>query len=327
MPKTLFIFNSDLKRFIVRSFFFGTLVVLLSFALDVMISFGLRQTDCYRYEIFDEIIRGGMDHDVLIMGNSRGFSHFNTNIIDSICGADSYNIGLGGYPINVQIAEYKCYKKHNALPKVIIQEVSNGTLSWMSDIRYQHDSQRFFPTIYDKTMRKELSKLGYGFWELYCPLYRYFGYQKVIKDGLMEFLSLKHFVDRPTFKGFSPEKGEWDGTEAAMLDSITASFEDVSIVLFEDFLAECKRDGVYVVLVNSPMYEPTTRKLTNYRELNSYFTETANRFGYVFLNYTENYDLCKDSSFFCVSIHLNPQGTAMFSTDFANQINALDLLN
>ena len=316
-----------MKKFIKKTIIFAIILLLLSVTLDVMISFGLKKTDCYRFEVFNQIMKGDMNHDVLIMGNSRGFSHFNTAIIDSVCNADSYNIGLGGYPFNVQIAEYECYKKHNVLPKVIIQEMSFSSLGFMEDIRHQHDSQRFFPTVYDKTMRKELRKLGYGFLELYCPLYRYNGYQMVIKNGLLEFLHLKHFVDRPTYKGFSPEKGPWNGAEAAKIETIKGSFDERSVKLFEDFLADCKQNNIYVLLVNSPVYAPTTAKVENMEELNSYFSETARKYGFTYLNYTKDYDLCNDTSNFCVSVHLNPKGTDKFTIDFANKLDSLQLLN
>lgn len=316
-----------MKTFIKKIIIFGIILLILSVSLDLAISFGLRKTKCYRYEIFDQIMKGGMNHEVLIMGNSRGFSHFNTAIIDSVCNTDSYSIGLGGYPFNVQLSEYECYKKHNALPKVIIQEMSSETLGFMNDIRHQHDSQRFFPTVYDKTMRKELKKLGYGFLELYCPLYRYNGYQMVIKNGLLEFLHLKHFVDRPTYKGFSPEKGPWNGTEAAKIETMKGSFDERSVKMLEEFLADCKQNDVFVVLVNSPMYAATTSKVENMEELNSYFSDVAEKYGFIYLNYTKNYKLCNDTSNFCVSVHLNPEGTDRFTIDFANKLDSLQLLN
>ncbi len=315
-----------MRKFIVKSLIMGLLVLLFAIALDYMISMGLRRTDCYRYQAFNDIFNENLTYDVLYMGNSRGFSHFNPRIIDSICHVNSYGLGLGGYPINVQIAEYHCYKAHNGTPKLIVHQVDFVTLSMMTDIRHQHDSERFFPTVYDKSMRKELTQLGYGFLELYCPLYRYNGYQKVIKDGLLEFLGIKHYVDRPAYKGFSPEKGVWDGTNVAAMDSISGVMNEDAIALFEDYLLECKEDGVDVLLVNSPVYAPTTRKVKNMTEVNDYYESVAQRFGFEYMNYTENYDLCNDTLNFCVSVHLNPKATNKFSTDFAKDVLRLGVL-
>jgi len=316
-----------MRKFIVKGISFGLIVWLFAVILDIMVSFGLRKTDCYRYQMFSDIFDGNLNCDVLYMGNSRGFSHFNPRIIDSVCGVNSYSLGLGGYPINAQIAAYHCYKEHNGKPKLIVQQVDFVTLNIMEDIRHQHDSERFFPTVYDHTMRKELKKLGYGFMELYCPLYRYLGYQQVIKNGLLEFLKIKHFVDRPAYQGFSPEEGEWDGTNVAAMDSITGVLDEKAIVLFEDYLVECKEEGVYVLLVNTPVYAPTTKKVKNMDEVNDYFESVAQKFGYKYLNYTENYDLCDDTLNFCVSVHLNPEATDKFSIDFAHDLDSLGVLS
>lgn len=315
-----------MRRFLIKSLGFGLLVLLVAVILDMMVSFGLLKTDCYRYQMFSNIFKGNMKEDVLYMGNSRGFSHFNPKIIDSICGVNSYSLGLGGYPINVQIATYHCYKAHNGIPKLIVQQVDFVTLSIISDIRHQHDSERFFPTVYDPVMRKELENLGYGILELYCPLYRYFGYQKVIKDGLLEFLGIRHYVDRPSYKGFSPEKGRWDGANLAAMKSITGILDDEAIVMFEDFLKECKKDGVYVLLVNTPVYTKATERVNNMDEVNNYFELIAQRFGYKYLNYTMNYDMCNDTMNFSVSVHLNSKATNRFSADFAHDLLSLDVI-
>lgn len=315
-----------MRKFVVKCLSFGLLVLSIAIALDYMISMGLRRTDCYRYQVFNDIFKGNLENEVLIMGNSRGFSHFNPRIIDSVCHVNSYDLGLGGYPINAQISEYQCYKAHNRTPKIIIQQVDFMTLNMEYDIRHQHDSERFFPTVYDKFMRKELRQLGYGFWELYCPLFRFNGYQKVIKDGLLEFLHIRHYVERPAYKGFSPEKGKWNGKNAAAMDSISSMMNEDAIALFEDYLLECKNDGVYVLLVNTPVYSQTIKKVKKLDMVNDYFDSIAQKFGFKYLNYTENYPLCDDTLNFCVSVHMNPEATDRFSTDFANDLNSLGLL-
>ena len=130
-----------MRKFIIKSLGLGLLILSFAIALDYMISMGLRRTDCYRYQVFNEIFKDNLDYDMLIMGNSRGFSHFNPRIIDSICHVNSYNLGLGGYPINAQVSEYHCYKAHNGIPKTIVQQVDFMTLNMIDDIRHQHESE------------------------------------------------------------------------------------------------------------------------------------------------------------------------------------------
>jgi len=316
-----------MRKFLIKLLRFGSVTLLVAVLLDMVISSGLSKTDCYRYQTYSDISKGNLKYDVLFMGNSKAFSHFNPKIIDSICGVNSYNLGVAGYPIDAQIATYHCYKSHNGTPKLIVQEADLILTLSTANIRHQFDSERFFPMVYDKCMRKELKALGYGFLELYCPLYRYFGYQQVIKNGFLEFLRIKHFIDRPTYKGFSPFKEEWDGTNASTISSITGAMDKEAIKLFEDYLDECKKDGVTVLLVNSPVYSPTTKKVKNKDEINDYYESVARKFGYKYLNYTENYELCNDTLNFRHSIHLNSTGADRFSSDFANVLKSLGLFS
>ena len=109
------------------------------------------------------------------------------------------------------------------------------------------------------------------------------------------------------------------------MDSITGALDEDAKAMFEDYLVECKEDGVYVLFVNSPVYAPTTKKVINMKELNDYFESVAQKFGYKYLNYTENYDMCNDTLNFCVSVHLNSEATDRFSTDFAHDLDSLGL--
>jgi hypothetical protein len=194
------------------------------------------------------------------------------------------------------------------------------------DIRRQHDSERFFPAVYDITMRKELKQLGYGFWELYCPLYRCLGYQQAIKQGLLEFLRIKHHVERPAYKGFSPENGEWNGANLTSMDSIDTEMDTNALALFESYLDECKKDGVFVLLVNTPVYYQATEKTKNLNLLNDYLEKTADRYGFTYMNYTSDYPMCFDTLNFCVSVHLNAEAADRFSNDFAEDVLSLGVL-
>jgi len=90
-------------------------------------------------------------------------------------------------------------------------------------------------------LRKQLSNFGFTKPELYIPLYRYFGYQMVVKNGLFEYFGLKHYNSQPSYKGFRPEQGDWDGTELNKLSSIDPAMDSSTIQLFEEYLVYCKK--------------------------------------------------------------------------------------
>lgn len=315
-----------MKKFLIKTLIFALSVLVMAIGLDMMICNGLLRMDDYRFQDYSAMLKGGMDNEVLITGNSRGKSHFDPRIIDSICNTSSFCIGAGGYPVNIHRAKYRLYKEHNRKPRIIIQNVDHMTLSVQHDVRHQHQSEQFFPLVYDPAARAELRNIGYGFLELNVPLYRMFGYQQTIKNGLLEFLHIKHYVSRPAYKGFRAEEGEWNGTELNDMEVHKVELSQQGRNAFESFMEECKNDSVSVVLVYSPMYTGVKEKLLGIEIVNEYFEETAERFGVHFLDYSD-IDICHDTANFCVSVHMNPAATEVFTERFSKDLLSLGLLD
>lgn len=314
-----------MKKFLLKSLAFDLLIFILAVGLDWLICRGLLNMSDYRFQDYHAMLEGGKDYDVLIMGNSRAKSHYDTHIIDSIGHKNSFNIGIGGYPINIQLTKYKLYAEHNRKPDLIILNMDYMTVQVYKDIRNQHESEQFFPLVYDREMREELRKWGYGFPELNVPLYRFFGYQQVIKNGLLEALHLKHYSSRPSYKGFLPEKGRWNGSELARMKPEIIVLDDEGKALLEEFLARCRADSVQVVLVNSPLYAGAQRKLIGYDNARAYFEQIADKYDYIYLDYTDT-PVCQDTSSFCVSVHLNACAARQFSETLVEDLISLNKL-
>lgn len=310
-----------MKKFLLKFLVGSVLVLVLAFGLDWLICRGLLKMDDYRFQDYAAMLEGGMENDILIMGNSRGKSHFDTRVIDSLSQGRSFNISIGGYPINAQLLKYRLYREHNRKPDLIIQNIDYLTIQVMQDIRHQHESEQFFPLVYDKTMRKALREAGYGFLELNVPLYRFFGYQQVIKNGLLEALHIKHYASRSSIKGFLPENGRWNGSELERMktEQVTLSAEGKS--LLEGFLAQCRADSIQVILVNSPFYAEARTKLIGYEDARECFEQVAEKYGCIYLDYTDTPE-CYDKNNFVVSVHLNSQAAEQFSTTLMDDLNS-----
>lgn len=308
-----------MKRFIIKISIFLAVVYAAAWGLDSTISKGLYEMDDYRFISWREIISGEINADMVIMGNSRALSHFEPWTIDSVCGLNSYNIGLGGYPINVEQMKYNLYCAHNVRPKYIVQQVDYYTLKILS-APHQHQSEQFLPLVYDLSIRPDLKRIGYTWKDLYIPLYRYWGYQMVIKNGLLERLGIKHYITDPSRLGHHYERGQWDGTELAKMDTIHAAMDTSAIRLFEEYLQQCDHDGIKVILVNSPTYVGANQKTNGLENIDAYFDSIASAYNTVYWNYNVDYPLCNDTANFCVSVHMNPEATHHFSIDFANDL-------
>lgn len=183
-----------------------------------------------------------------------------------------------------------------------------------------HQSEQFLPLIYDKQMHNELRRVGYNWLDMHCPLYRYWGYQMVIKNGLTEFFGLKHNTKDPYCHGLHYAIGKWDGSKLAKLDTIKAVINEKGKAYFELFMQRCADEGIKVLLVNSPTYIGATNKTIGLDEVNAYFDSTAYVYNTEYWDYTHD-EICNDTTNFVVSVHMNPYGTHQFSVDFANKLN------
>ena len=301
-----------MRRFLLKFSLYAIAALVLATVMDRMVCTGLLQMEDYRFQDYAAMLQGGMKHDILIMGNSRGKSHYDTALIDSLENVSSFCIGAGGYPLPIQLLKYHLYREHNQKPAIIIQDIDYMCFRAFTDVRHQHQSEQFFPLIYDPFMRRELKQFGYGFLELNVPMYRMYGYQQAIKNGLLEALHLKHYVSRPAYKGHRPEEGAWDGEELRKKDVDTLRPNDSVIRIFEDYLAHCVSDSIQVILVHSPMYHEAREKLIGLDSLRAYFVHTAKHFGMTYLDYLDN-PITLDSNNFCVATHMNPNTTQAFT--------------
>lgn len=314
-----------MRKFIIKCVVFFFIVYGLSWTLDYSISKGLLQMENYRFMSWHDMIQGDINADVIIMGNSRGLSHFEPWTIDSICGTTSYCLGIGGHSFPIQTLKYYCYRLYNKKPKCIIQQVDYYTMVCYP-APHQHESEQFLPLIYDKRMHQQLLRVGYKPIDVYCPLYRYFGYQTVIKNGLFEYLGVKHYVKDPSRKGHWRRRLRWNGDNLKKMDTIVASMEPEALSHFENYMQMCQKEGVKVILVNSPTYVGANRKTKGLKEVNAYFDSIAKQYNTIYLNYNENYDMCYDTANFSVSIHLTPRAVHIFSIDFAHDLDSLGVL-
>lgn len=314
-----------MKKFLTKIFICIAILYILAWSLDRVISKGLYKMEDYRFMPWHEMEIGQANADILIMGNSRGFSHFVPCLIDSITGLDTYCLGLGGYSITVELLKYRYYRLHNKKPRFIIQQVDYSTIR-NDSAPHNHQSEQFLPLIYDKDMHRELSSVGYTILDLYCPLYRYWGYQQVIKNGILEFFGIKHYVIDPSDQGHHYERGDWNGTELAKMDTLHATMDNFAKSVFESYIRECTDEGIKVILVNSPTYTGANKRTKGLAEVNKYFKSIAKRYNTEYLNYNEDYDLCNDTSNFCVSVHMNPEASRKFTIDCTNDLIRLGLL-
>lgn len=319
-----------MKKFVIRIIIGGAIVLCCAIALDVVITRGLKQVDDFIYEPWTYIQEGNHQHDVVILGNSRAQGHIHPMILDSICVCNSYNLGIEAYHMNMHLLKYDYYLQYNPKPKLIVYQVDLATIH-RPPIKRGSNSEQFLPLFYESYWRERFVDLGYNQWDLYCPLYRYFGYHTAIRQGIMEGLGLTHFCINPTYKGF---KG-WDKImedrgvpdDQLKIDMSNRFTEDIKdLVAFENFINKCKSEGINIVLVYSPIYETVEKQLTDRDIFDEYMTNISKQYNIVYLDYTKDVELRSNKIYYSSPGHMNLLGAEVFTTKLAHDIDSIGFL-
>lgn len=319
-----------MKLFIRKAIIYILLLIVLAIGLDWIITRGLRQVDDFIYQPWTYIQEGNHNHDVLILGNSRAQGHIHPRVLDSICACNSYNLGIEAYHMNMHLLKYDYYLQYNQKPNLIIYQVDMATIG-NDQIKRGSNSEQFLPLFYESYWRDAFANLGYNILDLYCPLYRYFGYHTAIRQGLVEGLGIKHIRVSPSYKGF---KG-WDRMmedinisnnllQIDMSNKFTTNPQD--LIAFENFIQACKDENVKIALVYSPMYACVEKQMTDRDVFETYMHDVSDKYDVVYLDYTKDLEFCSNKSYFSSPGHLNLLGAEVFTTKLAHDIDSLGLL-
>ena len=307
-----------MKRFITKIAIFAVAAYLIALGLDAMISHGLAKSAGHPHQAWREIRSGDYTSDIVIMGTSRALEHYDPFVIDSVTGLSSYNLGMGGYGINVELMKYRYYCHYNHQPKYIIYDVDYVPLV-INHAPHMHQSEQFLPLFYNGAIRKDLMNVGYSWIDAYIPMARYWGYQTYNKRGLQEFLNLKHYCVFPSYKGHTPDPDPWDATRLQFTDSIPSNVDEGAKVLFANFVQECQDSGVQMIFVTSPVYYRYVEMSLDWNRYITWYDSIAEANNIPYLNYM--YDpICSDSTMFNAGVHHTPDGTKIWSEILSNDL-------
>lgn len=307
-----------MKRFLIKIAIFLVAAYLIALGLDAMISHGLANSAGHPHQAWREISSGNYASDIVIMGTSRALEHYDPAIIDSITGLQSYNLGMGGYSINVELMKYHYYCHYNPQPKYVIYDVDQLPLV-IDRAPHQHKSEQFLPLFYDGAIREDLMNIGYSWIDAYIPMARYWGYQIVSKRGILECLNLKHHCEYPSYKGHHPDPDPWDASRLHFTDTIPSHEDEDAKIMFMNFVQDCQESGVQLIFVTSPVYYRYVEMSSEWNRYIAWFDSIAESNDIPYLNYM-NHLICKDSVMFNAGVHLTPNGTKLWSEMLSNDL-------
>lgn len=303
-----------MKRFLKNILIFGIALLGLLVVEDAATTYAFHKKTTRKYVVWNDIVHDNINADLIILGNSRAWCQYSPQILDSVLGTNSYNIGIDGSCFNRQLARYELYRYYipNA-PKYVIQNVEFFTLG--HTVGYERE--QFMPYLIYPYFRERICQIEpFSFGELYIPMYRYY-----VNNVYDEFTT----YDFPVKKGYFGEDNKWDGSKLKETEPYIQEIDTNSLKMFIDYIEGLQEENIKLILVFAPIYKEGLSKVLNVEEIHGLYYDLANKYNLSILDYA-NCWLSQDTTYFYNATHLNKQGAELFSTKLAHDLDSLGFI-
>lgn len=253
--------------------------------------------------------------DIVIFGNSRTQCHFDTRVMDSVLNVRCYNMGLSGFPFDIQYhLVIKPYLQNNIAPKLVVYEISpQACLDHWNSIYQYH----FLPYINNRTydyyidICDEISVA-----DRYLP-FKYRG--RSVKSFYQELTKITRSDEgKDCFTPISKE----DYSVNFIGEIYTLEKNPLIIKQLKEFVKECDENNIELIFVTSPMHKDDFYNHCHTEEFLAMVDTISNWTNR--LNYSLMFN--SDTTFFAESTHLNAYGATVFSIKLAHDIDSLGIL-
>lgn len=309
-------------RFLRQLLLFLLVFTGVSVGLDQLLKAGLRKRTTDTFGVWNRLVHGEIQANVLFCGSSRALMHFDAAAIGSRIGRSCYTIGMDGNQLEHQLPWLITYLAHNRAPQLVVQNVD--LISLMPDTDVFFPSQ-YPPYLNEPAIYTDLVRTAPDWWkDRWIPLYSFsrfgYGYAALAAKGL---LGLEDTLHDPLHLGFQRKDRAWDGTfdrfKAEHPEGITRRNEEAARHTLGLIIRTAQQAGSKVVLVYTPELKEMQQLTLNRRELMDTFRGIANEAGIPFWDFSAA-AFCADRRYFYNSQHLNGEGVDRFTPLLADSI-------
>ncbi len=303
---------------------FLALVALLTLLLQWAIDRGLRRIDTGDFGVWNRIVSGAINADIVISGSSRALTHYDARVIAAATGLSAYNIGLNGSQTDMQVARLKTYLRHNRKPRLVIYNLD--IFSFQTTHGGVYDPGQYVPYLAEPELYDALSAINPAVWKSrFVPLHGY-----AVEDGRLTWMRglLRLAGKNPTedrFLGFKPQHTTWtedfERFRAANPKGVRFAVEPMGVAAMEDLLETCLRHGIKVLLIYSPEFAGSQRLTLDRSQTMAQFESLARRHGAAMWDYSGSPISDRQQNFYN-SQHLNADGADAFSKHIAARLAA-----
>ncbi len=260
---------------------------------------------------FSRLFKHQVDPGIMIFGSSTAYYHFDPRIIKNVTGESAYNMGWYGVNFvqyNALVNEYLSYEKNCHCIVIIcdIQNLVNNELITRPDLFLAYLRNDF---VYQSLKEIEPRKI---FLARYLP-----GYKLTLLNNFFYRDLFFCRPDDPSLEGYgTPGTSKWNKIDTAK--PFKANYDDNILMELRLSIENMNRKGIKVVLVIPPIYQEGYKLIQNIDEIKSKYRSLVQK-DVFFLDYTSD-PICKSIEYFNNYSHLNTEGAAIFSTNFATDL-------
>lgn len=296
----------------------------MAYGLDIYLSTNLRKSNTFahqEYPIWNDILEGNLDAEILIHGSSRAWVHFDPQILQDSLKLSAFNLGVDGHTFNMQQLRHQLALKYNKKPKMVIHSVDATTLQKGNFF----NSEQILPyMLWNADFKKFTSNYtSYSFLDYKLPLLRYYSKTAAISTAFkMSFQSQNSKKNR--VRGYQGQDRTWNkdfDTAKKRMKSYNVSIDKDLEQRFDNYLKACKADGIQVVLVYAPVYIKGQEFIKNEEAVKQTYINFAETFNFKFFDFT-NDDICHNKDYFYNARHMNKKGSELFTSKLASKIKA-----
>lgn len=314
-----------MKRSIIKVVVFLCIVISVAIALNAFLDTQMKQLKYEDVSVWNEIAKGGIDADIVIIGSSRAATHIDPSIISGFSAKSCYNLGMMGHNFFIENARYQYYLKHNKAPQLIILSLDYESLQQRPDL-FNHT--QFLPYLDDSIIANATKQYeGLSDFDYKLPLLKYVGEQTLVFSLFKNYF--KPELNQPDRKnGFFARDYRWNEEVDKTLDTLkpySVLPDSLSISCFEAFLNQCSQQQIKVVFVHTPTHPLGQQKVVNRIEIIDLYQQYAQQYQIPFLDYADD-TMRNNKLYFMNSTHLNKYGAAVFSKKLFQDLQQLNLV-
>ena len=225
----------------------------------------------------------------------------------------TYNLGIDGHNFWLQYLRHKMVLERNTKPKVIIVSIDMFSLQKRKDL---YNSEQFLPyMLWNRDIKNATSSYeGFVSADYLIPLIRYYGKKKEIETAIRFFSGhLSNPVSR--VKGYQGLNRIWNkdfNKAKSSMKEYEVKIDPESVLLFENFLAECKNKNIKLIFVNAPEYIDGQEFIKKGVKYYLYIPIIARNITFRFYDYS-NDAISYQKKYFYNTVHMNKTGAELFT--------------